>query len=157
MQKALTKMNTPLANAISDISGVSGQAIITAILQGERVRECDGKLEGYLAGLPTRILNIPEAAGQPAAAPKKAQKAKKPKSNAPALDLKTELNRICGVDLTSIDGIEVLVHRMLTQGQAWVDRGAARFEQKRAELELANLKWKALAKGFKLIPVSEAK
>src|ERR1700694_369728 len=36
MQKALTKMNIQLANVISDISGVSGQAILTAILQGER-------------------------------------------------------------------------------------------------------------------------
>lgn len=36
MQKALTKMNIQLANVITDITGVSGQAIITAILQGER-------------------------------------------------------------------------------------------------------------------------
>jgi transposase len=36
MQKALTKMNIQLANVISDISGVSGQAIIEAILKGER-------------------------------------------------------------------------------------------------------------------------
>jgi DNA-binding protein YbaB len=36
MQKALTKMNIQLANVISDISGLSGQAIITAVLQGER-------------------------------------------------------------------------------------------------------------------------
>jgi len=36
MQKALTQMNVKLANAISDISGTSGQAIIRAILQGER-------------------------------------------------------------------------------------------------------------------------
>src|SRR5215471_2116806 len=36
MQKALTKMNVQLANVISDISGVSGQAIIEAILKGER-------------------------------------------------------------------------------------------------------------------------
>lgn len=36
MQKALTKMNIQLANVISDISGVSGQAIIAAILNGER-------------------------------------------------------------------------------------------------------------------------
>jgi transposase len=304
MQKALTKMNIQLANVISDISGVSGQAIITAILQGERdpyqladlkhervqasreevarslegnwredvlfelqqaveeyhfahqqMRECDQKLEGYLASLPTRMLNVPEpAAGQRAAAPKKARKAKKPRGNAPALDLKTELKRICGADLTSIDGIDVmtaqtilsevgadmsgfqtedhfaswlgltpskdisggkvigpgrrkvqnrvamslrmaastllnsksylggryrhlrkelpskaaavkamarylavLVYRMLTHGQAWVDRGAARFEQKRAERELASLQWKALARGFKLTPIGEAK
>jgi transposase len=36
MQKALTKMNVQLANVISDISGVSGQAIIRAILKGQR-------------------------------------------------------------------------------------------------------------------------
>jgi transposase len=35
MQKALTKMNIQLANVISDISGVSGQAIIAAILKGQ--------------------------------------------------------------------------------------------------------------------------
>jgi transposase len=36
MQKALTGMNIQLANAISDLSGVSGQAILRAILDGER-------------------------------------------------------------------------------------------------------------------------
>jgi transposase len=36
MQKALTKMNIQLANVISDITGVSGMAIIGAILKGER-------------------------------------------------------------------------------------------------------------------------
>jgi transposase len=36
IQKALTTMNIRLANAISDVSGVTGQAIIRAILKGER-------------------------------------------------------------------------------------------------------------------------
>ena len=36
MQKALTQMNIQLANVLSDISGKSGQAIIKAVLQGER-------------------------------------------------------------------------------------------------------------------------
>src|ERR1700745_498187 len=36
MQKALTQMNIQLANVLSDISGKSGQAIIHAILAGER-------------------------------------------------------------------------------------------------------------------------
>jgi transposase len=36
MQKSLTSMNIQLANAISDIGGVSGQAIIRSILAGER-------------------------------------------------------------------------------------------------------------------------
>jgi transposase len=36
MQKVLTQMNVQLANVISDLSGVTGQAIIKAILDGER-------------------------------------------------------------------------------------------------------------------------
>jgi transposase len=36
MQKALTQMNIQLANALSDVSGMTGQAIIKAILAGER-------------------------------------------------------------------------------------------------------------------------
>ena len=36
MQKVLTQMNVQLANTISDISGTTGQAIIRAILKGER-------------------------------------------------------------------------------------------------------------------------
>jgi hypothetical protein len=52
--------------------------------------------------------------------------------------------------------LALLVYRMLTKGQAWVDRGAARFEQKRAERELSSLKSKALAHGFKLTPIAEA-
>jgi len=36
MQKALTQMNIQLANVLSDVSGVTGQAIIKAILRGER-------------------------------------------------------------------------------------------------------------------------
>lgn len=36
MQKALTQMNLQLANVISDVSGLSGQKIVRAILAGER-------------------------------------------------------------------------------------------------------------------------
>jgi hypothetical protein len=36
MQKALTQMNIQLANVLSDVSGVTGQAIIKTILAGER-------------------------------------------------------------------------------------------------------------------------
>jgi transposase len=305
MQKALTKMNIQLANVISDITGVSGQAIIAAILKGERdpwkladlkhemvrasreevarslegnwrddllfelrqavdsfhfahqqMRECDRQLESFLASLPTRSVDL---SGQPgivpaatAIKPKKTRKSKKPKRNEPTVDLKAELKRICGVDLTSIDGIDVitaqtiiseigtdvsgfrtenhfaswlgltpskdisggrivgpgrrkvqnrvamafrmaattllnsksylggryrhlrkqlpshaaavkamarclavLVYRILTHGQAWVDRGTAKFEQRRTELELASLNSKAKAKGFRLVPITE--
>src|SRR5271156_3625362 len=36
IQKALTQMNIQLANVLSDVSGMTGQAIIQAILAGER-------------------------------------------------------------------------------------------------------------------------
>src|SRR3954467_466836 len=38
MQKVLTEMNVQIANVISDISGVTGMAILDAILKGERDR-----------------------------------------------------------------------------------------------------------------------
>src|SRR5215472_19370984 len=62
MQKALTEMNVPLANVISDWSGVTGQAIIKAILGGERnahklaalrdrrVRASEEQIARYLEG-----------------------------------------------------------------------------------------------------------
>ena len=160
MQKALTKMNIQLANVISDITGVSGQAIITEILKGERdpwkladlkhelvrasreevarslegnwradllfelrqavdsyrfahqqMRECDRKLKSFLASLPTRSLERPNRSGEASAtAPQEKKTRKKPKlkRNEPTIDLKAELKRICGVDLTSIDGINVI-------------------------------------------------
>jgi transposase len=36
MQKALTQMNIQLANVLSDVAGMTGQAIVKAILGGER-------------------------------------------------------------------------------------------------------------------------
>jgi len=306
MQKALTKMNIQLANVISDITGVSGQAIIAAILKGERdpwkladlkhalvkasrdevarslegnwrddllfelrqavdsyyfahqqMRDCDQRLESFLASLPARTLERPsQSAKTPTATTppeKKARKKPKARRNEPTIDLKTELKRICGVDLTSIDGIDVitaqtilsevgadmsgfptenhfaswlgltpskdfsggkpigtgkrkvqnrvamalrmaattllnsktylgsryrhlrkqlpsfasaikamarylavLVYRLLTHGEAWVDRGAAKFEQRRAERELASLNSKARARGLQLVPITPA-
>lgn len=307
MQKALTKMNVQLANVISDISGVSGQAIIGAVLKGERdpyrladlrdqrvrasreevarslegtwredlvfelrqavdayafsqgqMRDCDQQLQQYVGALPTCAIKEeaaveapPETGGQPAR--RRRQKAPpKPKGNAPAWDVTTELKRITGVDLTRIDGIKTmtaftivaeigadlsafptedhfaswlgltpnkritggkvigqerrkssnpvtaalrmaastlkdsdswlgayyrhkcrvlpaktsavkatahylakLVYRMLTKGEAWVDRGAERFQQRRDELDLTALSKRASAKGFRLVPVAD--
>src|ERR1700747_1801534 len=62
MQKALTQMNVQLANVLSDISGVTGQAILKAILAGERdphklaaLRDCrvkasEAQIARYLEG-----------------------------------------------------------------------------------------------------------
>ena len=303
MQKSLTKMNVQLANVISDISGLSGQAIISAILQGERdphalaslvnyrvkatreevarslegnwradvlfelqqavdgylfahrqMQQCDDRLAIYLASLPTQTLENPAPLqAAPESVLQKRKKARKPRDNEPQMNLKAELKRICGVDLTSIDGVNVmtaftvisevgtdmsrfenedhfaswmglapskdissgkvvgrsnkkvknrvavvlrtaatsllesdthlgaryrhlrrqlptfkaavkamarylavLIHRLLTHGQAWVDRGAAQFERKRLERDLAKLHAKAKAKGFALVPITEA-
>lgn len=50
MQKVLTQMNVQLANVISDLSGMTGQAIIKAILDGERdpwelASHCDPRIK----------------------------------------------------------------------------------------------------------------
>ena len=47
MQKALTTMNVQLSNAISDISGTTGLAIIRAIQQGQRDPFQLAKLKDY--------------------------------------------------------------------------------------------------------------
>ena len=52
--------------------------------------------------------------------------------------------------------LEVLVYRLLTHGQAWVDRGAARFQQDREKREMAALIAKAAAKGQMLVPIAAA-
>ena len=304
MQKVLTTMNVQLANTISDIAGVTGIAILRAILAGERdpwklaklrdgrieaseeeialslegnwreellfelqqvmdcydfqqkqLAECDQKLKQYLSAQPTRqrdTASVPETKGLPTKK-RRGRKPKgsraKPKKNQPDFDLESELRRVMGVDLTRIDGINLittqiiyseigpdfsafpteghfaswlgltpkkdisggkvikqrsthvsnrvanalrmsaqslsrsnsylgaryrslrgrldgviavkamarylacLVHRMVTKGEAYVDRGAAYFEKKRHDRTLLLLRQKAAAVGMQLVPV----
>lgn len=154
MQKALTQMNVQLANVISDISGLTGQAIIRSIVAGERdpwklaalshpriqasqeeiakslegtwrpellfvlqqeiemydtyqrrIAECDQQLQKHLA-------NFADAPSAPA--PKEKPKTKKAAAkNAPQFDLSSELQRISGVDLTRIDGIDAMTSQTI--------------------------------------------
>lgn len=156
MQKALTQMNLQLANVISDLSGVTGQAIVRAIVAGERnpqklaelshprieasreevakslegnwrtelvfvlrqevemydtyqwrITECDQQLQKHLASFANTVsLQSPEA--EP-----RGKKKAKPTKNAPRFNLGSELQRITGVDLTRIDGIDVMVAQTL--------------------------------------------
>lgn len=149
MQKALTQMNVQLANVISDLSGWTGQAIIQAILDGERnphklaelrdrrvkatpeviakslegnwrrellfvlrqefeiykglqkrIEECDQELEQQMRGMEQKA--DPELL-EPCPRNKRAH------GNVPeTLDLRKEVYRITGVDLTKVDGINVL-------------------------------------------------
>jgi transposase len=302
MQKALTTMNVQLANTISDISGVTGMAIIRSILGGERDRwelvklrdkrvqaseeelahslegnwredvlfelqqvvdsydfqqqqitKCDKQLEKYLRVQPTRQVagdtQVQPAGGEQPPKRGRRKAPPKPRKNQPAFDLGAELHRLMGVDLTRIEGIKLvtaqviysevgpdlsdfpseanftswmglapkrdvsggkvikqrsshvanrvanalrmaaeslkdsdsylgaryrslrarlnsgvkavkamarylgcLVYRMLTKGEAWVDRGAAYYEQKRQDRAVNQLRRKAAAMGMQLVP-----
>lgn len=154
MQKALTQMNVQLANAISDISGTTGQAILNAIVAGERdpkvlaklrdprikaseatvakslqgnwrpelvfvlqqemesyqtfqtkIAECDRQLQRHYETM--------EAKADPKKLPPVARD-KRAHGNVPAgFDLREELYRATGVDLTAIDGLNVLTVQTL--------------------------------------------
>jgi hypothetical protein len=150
MQKALTQMNVQLANVISDISGgTTGQAILRAILDGERdpaklarlrdprIKASEAVVAKSLAGnwrgellfllrqamdshqhVQKQIAECDEQLQQhyqtmqSKADPEKlppVERNKRAHGNVPAgFDLRDELYRTTGVDLTAIDGINVL-------------------------------------------------
>src|SRR5438309_1988401 len=163
MQKALTQMNIQLANVLSDVSGVTGQAIIKAILGGQRdphklaefrnprvkaseeeiarslegnwqedllfvlqqeqdgyefcqkqMAECDQRLEQYLQQREDRS----QGAGLPEEK-RKERLRKKKKGNAPQFDLRAELFRMTGTDLTQIDGIDVTTTMTILSEAGW--------------------------------------
>lgn len=119
MQKALTKMNVQLANVISDISGVSGQAIIGAILEGERdpYKLADLR-DGRVHASREEIARSVEGSWREDLLFELKQALDAYKFAHRQMDecdvrLEQYLNalptrRIAGVDLTSIDGIDVM-------------------------------------------------
>ena len=168
MQKILTQMNVQLANVISDLSGLTGQTIVRAILAGERdpkklaelshrqirasreeiakslegnwraellfvlkqevemydtyqqrIAECDRELEAHLKSFADKATPKDEQGGPESdqwrgsdgqnGQLKRARSGKRSQGNAPRFDLRGELCRVSGVDLTRIDGIHVLV------------------------------------------------
>src|ERR1700687_4361264 len=162
MQKTLTQMNMQLANVLSDVSGVTGQAIIKSILAGERnpqrlaafrdprvkasekeiarslegnwqedllfvlqqeqagyefcqkqMAECDRQLEQYLQQMEDR--------SQGASLPEEMRKDRlqKRKGNKPKFDLRQQLFRMTGTDLTQIDGIDVMTAATILSEAGW--------------------------------------
>ena len=151
MQKALTQMNLQVHHVLSDITGVSGIAILDAILAGERdptrlaalcnrrvrstrdivakslegdyrsehlftlrqslaayrfyrglMADVDEQVEKYLRAIPTSTSAQPK---RPSGTKKRIyQRA----GNEPAFDLKSQLYRIAGVDLTDVPGLSTL-------------------------------------------------
>jgi transposase len=152
MQKAMDQMNLHLHKVISDITGVTGMAIIQAILRGERdpltlarmkhpqiknsedviakalegdyreelifclrqafqlyeyyqkqMADCDHEIEKYMRRF------IPKVNLEDKPLPKRKSRDKRFRSdNAPAFNLREELYKMTGVDLTEIDGINVV-------------------------------------------------
>jgi transposase len=47
-----------------------------------------------------------------------------------------------------------LLYRLITKGEAYVDRGAKYYESRRQERERIALEHRAAAQGFKLVPVA---
>ena len=72
----------------------------------QRIAECDQQLQQHLASFADTVPLQPTE-GEP-----KKKKAK-PAKNAPRFELGSELQRITGVDLTRIDGIDVMVAQTL--------------------------------------------
>ena len=150
MQKVLTEMNVQIANVITDISGVTGMAILNAILEGERDRyklaaladphvqaskkEIAKSLEGnlwqellfvlrqqtqtYIAdqkrieGCDETLaahLRTMEDQAEPGSKPQTPTAGNRAGGNAPQFNLRGELYRISGIDLTRIEGINVMI------------------------------------------------
>ena len=162
MQKVLTQMNIQLANVLSDVRGVTGQAIMKAILAGERdphelaafrdcrvkaseekiarslegnwqedllfvlqqeqegyefcqkqIAECDHRLQRYLQEREDR--------SHGADLPEETRKVRRQtqKGNAPQFNLRGELFRLTGTDLTQIDGVDVLTATTILSEAGW--------------------------------------
>jgi transposase len=151
MQKSLTQMNLQIHHVISDITGVTGLAIIDAILSGERdpqklaafkngrikasedtiaksleghylpehvftlkqslqvyrhyqqmIAECDHEIESHLNKIDSHI-DIGQNPPPPATS-----SSRMGKGNEPNFDLRTQMYRIIGTDLTQIEGISAV-------------------------------------------------
>jgi len=150
LQKALTQMNLQIHNVISDLTGVTGLAILDAILAGERepqklaalkdhrikasretiarslhgdwrtehlfiiqqaldtwrhyqklIGQCDEQIQQQMASFDSKV----DLHQHPLAASRLGHK--KPQRNEPNFDARTELYRLCGVDLTQVPGIQI--------------------------------------------------
>jgi transposase len=144
MQKAMTLMNLQLANAISDVAGVTGQKIVRAIVAGERdpqvlaaYRDCRIKAteeeiaasllgnwrDEHLFALKQALGAFDFCASQLAECDVEVERAltllhahegelaagkrRSRSRNAPKFDVREHLFKVCGVDLTRIDGIDI--------------------------------------------------
>lgn len=78
----------------------------------QQIRECDARIEAYMRRFKTRL--DPQTQSLPSK-PKKTSRRK----NQPYFDLRTELHRMLGVDLTQIDAIDALTAQTVITEQGY--------------------------------------
>ena len=89
------------------------QAVDAFDFHRQQIAKCDHRLEEYLAALPSRkaapaVAQDPSASAAESAKMRVRSPRRKPKGNQPAFALEAELERILGVNATSIDGLDVM-------------------------------------------------
>jgi hypothetical protein len=89
------------------------QAVDAYDFYQQQMRKCDQQLRRYMAALPTRAtVPTPASASSLPSAKKgkqgRARTPRKPIGNQPGFDLAAELERILGVNVATIDGIDVM-------------------------------------------------
>lgn len=168
MHKALTQMNLQIQHVITDLTGLTGLAIVDAILEGERdpsqlarlrdprvqaspetiekslvgnwlpehlftlkqsrrlyaeyqhqIGECDGEIERLVGTFQPRV--DPEVKPLPPDQKKNRNYAKsrkrraRPRSSTREFDLRTEVYKLFGVDVTQIPGLEFLALQLFSE------------------------------------------
>jgi len=140
-------MNLQLANVLSDVSGATGQAIIKAILAGERnphklaefrdprVKASEEQIAQSLEGnwQPDLLLLKQEQDGR----------------------LRTKLGAPIAIKAMAAK-LARLVYRMLRYGMKYVGQGAAFYEAQHKQSQIKQLKWKAAKLGYRVTPIPAA-
>lgn len=125
------------------------QAVQTFEFYQAQIAACDCEIETLLASFDS---NTSDNLQPPA---NKAGKSSRAQNKAPEFNLKNELFRVTGVDLTKIDGIDSttarLVYSMLKYGTEYTDVGQDYYEQRYKSRVIQNLKKRAQELGFTLI------
>ena len=78
-----------------------------------QIANCDERLQQYMAVLPARAMESEEVVEEPAKGSQQPRKSKPRSKNQPRFDLGSELHRVFGVDLTRIDGINVMTAQVI--------------------------------------------
>jgi len=144
LQKAMTQMNVQLHHVISDIMGVTGQAIVRAIVAGERDA-------ATLAKLRDRRIKADEAEVAAALQGNWRDEHLFALKQALALIDATRMDKPKAITV-SAHKLARLVYFMLTKGQAFVEAGQDEYEERYRQRVVQNLTRRAHQLGFQLTP-----